>query len=92
VLIVQNQSQLELKFRLPERSLATVAPGGAITARFEALGAARPAKVLRINPTVDPRTRTFEVVAVLDNADGALKPGLLAEVDLAPTPAAAKGK
>jgi len=29
----------------------------------------------RINPSVDPQSRTFEVEALLENADGLLKPG-----------------
>ena len=82
VLVVQDQSVLELRFRLPERSLAEVKVGEAVTAKFEALGVTRQAKVTRIQPVVDPRTRTVEVVAEVPNPDGALKSGLLAEVEL----------
>jgi membrane fusion protein (multidrug efflux system) len=82
VLVVQDQAQLELKFRLPERALAALKEGAVVKARFDALGVSRDATVSRINPTVDPQTRTIELVAVIDNADGALRPGLLAEVDL----------
>ena len=38
-------------------------------------------------PSVDPRTRTIELTAVLDNGDGALRPGLMADVALAAAPA-----
>ena len=82
ILVVQDQATLDLRFRLPERALTTVKPGDAVTAKFESLGLARTAKVARVNPTVDARTRTVEVVAELDNKDLALKPGLLAEVQL----------
>jgi len=84
VLLVQEQGTLDLRFRLPEKSLATVKPGGAVKARFDALGVTRDAKIVRIQPTVDARTRTIEVVAELDNRDLTLKPGLLAEVELVP--------
>jgi multidrug efflux pump subunit AcrA (membrane-fusion protein) len=40
----------------------------------------REVTIKRISPGVDPRTRTIEIVATLDNADGKLKPGMLAEV------------
>ncbi|MGH9860762.1 MAG: efflux RND transporter periplasmic adaptor subunit, partial [Candidatus Acidiferrales bacterium] len=37
----------------------------------------------RINPSVSPETRTFEVEALLDNADGRLKPGFFVNAALA---------
>jgi multidrug efflux pump subunit AcrA (membrane-fusion protein) len=84
VLVVQDQSVLELHLRLPESAIAEVKPGDEVTARFEALNMVRPAKVSRINPTVDAQTRTVEVVAQIPNTDGKLKSGLLASVDLKP--------
>lgn len=81
VLVLQDQSTLELRFRLSEKSLAQVEVGDVVTARFEALGTTRPARVVRINPTVDARSRTVEVVAEIPNQDGSLKSGLLAEVE-----------
>ena len=84
VAIIQDQDTLDLRFRLPEKALATVKPGSTVKARFAALGATHTAKVMRIQPTIDARTRTIEVVAELANSDLALKPGLLAEVELAP--------
>lgn len=86
VLVVQDQSTLDLKFRLPEEQLAHVHAGDPVTATLTSLGVTRSATVARVNPIVDPRTRTIEVVAELDNRDGALKPGLLAEVALGAAP------
>ncbi len=82
VLVVQDQATLELKFRLPERGLAQVKAGDAIRVEVPALGLSRPAKISLIAPRVDPRTRTVELTAVLDNHDGALRPGQLADVEL----------
>jgi RND family efflux transporter MFP subunit len=82
VLVVQDQSVLELRFRLPERSLGELKPGDVVTARFDTAGAARQARVMRIQPSVDPRSRTVEAVAAIPNADGVLKSGLLASVFL----------
>jgi multidrug efflux pump subunit AcrA (membrane-fusion protein) len=53
-----------------------------VTARFEAIGAERTARVHRISPALDLRTRTFEVIARIDNPDGALKSGMLAVIQL----------
>ena len=82
VVVVQDQSVLELRFRLPERLLTKVNQGVTVQAKLEALGVTRDAKVARVNPTIDVRTRSVEVVAELPNPDGKLIPGLLAQVAL----------
>lgn len=82
VLVLQDQATLDLRFRLPERSLATLKVGDEVTAKFSAVNVTKQVKITRINPTVDVRTRTIEVVAELPNADSSLKPGLLAEIEL----------
>jgi RND family efflux transporter MFP subunit len=82
VLVLQDQSTLELKFRLPERALSHVRTGAAITVSLPALGASRKAAISIVAPSVDPRTRTVELTAVLDNRDGALRPGLMADIEL----------
>ena len=82
VLVLQDQATLDLVFRLPERALATVRTGDAIRVSLPALAATRTATVSIVAPSVDPRTRTIELTAVLDNRDGALRPGLMADVAL----------
>jgi RND family efflux transporter MFP subunit len=89
ILVVQDQSVLELHLRLPEHALGQVKVGDVVTARFDAVGAVRQAKVTRISPAVDARTRTVEVVAEIPNRDGALKSGLLASVSLGSSDAGA---
>jgi RND family efflux transporter MFP subunit len=84
VLVVQDQSVLELHLRLPEHALGQVKVGDVVTARFDALNTVRPARVSRINPAVDARTHSVEVVAEIPNPDRALKSGLLASVELKP--------
>lgn len=83
VVVVEDQSRLKLRFRMPESSLATLKEGAPVKVTFEALGEEREATVSWVAPTVDPRTRTVEYVAVLDNRDGKLKSGMLAVVALA---------
>ena len=82
VLVIQDQSVLELRFRLPEKSLTQIKVGDEVNASFEALSLKRVAKVSRIQPAVDARTRTVEVVGEIPNPDGALRSGLLAEVEV----------
>jgi RND family efflux transporter MFP subunit len=82
VVVVQDQSVLDLRFRLPESALRELKVGQPITVRFDALDVSREAKVSRINPAVDARTRTVEVIASIPNKDNTLKSGLLAQVKM----------
>ncbi|MEZ4223478.1 MAG: efflux RND transporter periplasmic adaptor subunit [Polyangiaceae bacterium] len=89
VLVVQDVSALELRARLPERTLSFLAVGTNVKVRFPAVDQELTVPIGRINPAVDPRTRTVEVVAVIDNAGRKLKPGMLAEITIEPKGAAA---
>ncbi|HTU63553.1 MAG TPA: efflux RND transporter periplasmic adaptor subunit [Polyangiales bacterium] len=89
VLVIQDQSTLELRFRLPERALRYVKIGATVKAKFDALGLDREAKVTRIQSAIDAQTRTVEVVVLLPNQDNALRAGLLASVELEPAAAEA---
>jgi len=80
VLIVQDIDVLELHARMPERALSYVKAGDTIHVHIPSLDTNRDVKVKRVNPSVDPRSRTIEVVADLDNEDHKLKPGMLVEV------------
>jgi membrane fusion protein (multidrug efflux system) len=82
VLVLQDQATLDLKFRMPEQALASVRTGDAITVSLPALGLSRKANISIVAPSVDPRTRTVEMTAVLENRDGALRPGLMADISL----------
>lgn len=84
VVEVQDQSTIELRARIPESALRVIREGEHITAHFTALDLARDATVVRIQPTVDPVTRTIELVADVANADGQLRPGMYVEVELTP--------
>lgn len=82
VVIVQDSSVLELRARLPERSLKTLMPGSIIHVKLPAMSLTRDVPIKRINPSLDALTRSVEIIADLDNADGKLKPGMLAELAL----------
>jgi RND family efflux transporter MFP subunit len=83
VLELQDQSQLELRFRVPEAVMRAVEPGTLVRAHFPALDVAHDVKVERLGAEVDPRTRTIEVVCLLPNRDLRLKPGMSADVEIA---------
>jgi RND family efflux transporter MFP subunit len=81
VLIVQDVSSLEVRARVPETWLKRLEPGKPIRIRFPSIEAQRSVPITRINPSIDAMTRTVEVVALVPNKDGALKAGMLVEVD-----------
>lgn len=89
VVVVEDHSVLELRFRLPERALTSIKAGDKVAAQFTAVGLTRDAQVVRISPNVDPMTRTIEVIAEIPNKDGQLKAGMLAELEIGSEPAPA---
>ncbi len=89
VVVVEDHSTLELRFRLPERSLTAIKAGDKVQAQFASVGLTREALVVRISPNVDAATRTIEVIAEIPNKDGLLKAGMLAELEIGATPAPA---
>jgi RND family efflux transporter MFP subunit len=89
VLVVQDVAHLELRANLPENALSQLSPGSELKMTARSVGIERTVQVKRINPTLDPRTRTVEVVADVDNADGKLKVGMFVDVGLAGAASAA---
>lgn len=80
VLVVQDVDKLELRAHLSEKVLGSLQTGSML--RMKTAGITRDVTIKRVNPTIDARTRTIEVVADVDNADGKLKVGMLVEVAL----------
>lgn len=76
-------SPIEVEFHLAEVDSGRVAVGRPVDVRVapfpdESFGAL----VTVVSPTLDPKTRTLRVKAQLENADGRLRPGLFARIDL----------
>lgn len=74
---------VEVEFTLTERDSGRVALGDLVEVRV----APHPDEVFRatvnvVSPRIDPRTRTLRVKALIENADGRLRPGLFARADL----------
>jgi membrane fusion protein (multidrug efflux system) len=74
---------IEVEFHLPEADSARVGEGMPIDVSV----APYPDEVFRavvhvVSPTIDPRTRTLRVRALMENTDGRLRPGLFARANL----------
>jgi RND family efflux transporter MFP subunit len=87
VLEINDVDHLELHANLPERALAVIKERTMLRISASTVGIERTVPGKRINPTIDLRTRTVEVVADVDNKDERLKVGML--VDVAPADGAA---
>ena len=80
-LVIENP--LRLWTNVPERHSSDVKPGQAVRVSV----ASHPdkvfqGKVARINPQVDPVSRTFQIEAVIPNDDGTLRPGGFAKASI----------
>src|SRR5690606_5202920 len=84
VVIDQDQSLIEVRAQIPQPALKLVHAADPATTHFTAVEISREARVVRIMPTVDPMTRTIEIVTEVDNSDGALRPGMYVELELRP--------
>jgi len=87
LLRIVDLSVLWLDAQLPERDYATVRPGQEATATVAALpGRTLHGRVVFVAPELDAASRTGTVRMEVDNADGALRPGMFARVGLVHAP------
>jgi membrane fusion protein (multidrug efflux system) len=81
--VVEQTAPLKLRFRVPERYLATVHAGQGVAATVDPYPAeAFEGRVTLVGGSVDTASRTFLVEAEFPNRDGRLRPGLFARVQL----------
>jgi membrane fusion protein (multidrug efflux system) len=74
---------LEVEFSVAEKESSRVALGSEVDVRVAPFpDESFRAVVTLVSPTIDARTRTLGLRAVLPNPDGRLRPGLFAHVDL----------
>jgi membrane fusion protein (multidrug efflux system) len=73
---LDDVSVVKVDFAAPESALDLARPGA--VARLTAASLPEPvlARVASVDTRIDPRTRTFIARALVDNADGSLKPGM----------------
>lgn len=80
---VVTAERLILRLRLTEQDYVRVQQGMGVEVRPPALPElVREGTVRRVSPVLDPLTRTASVEVALDNADGRLRPGMVAEASI----------
>lgn len=83
VMVIVDNNRLRARLKVPEKMAAWVAVGQPVKVAVEAYpGRAFEGTVSRMNPSVDPQTRSFDVEALLDNREGLLKPGFFARASI----------
>jgi len=76
-------SLLKLRAMVPERTIGVVREQQPVEVRVDAYpDQVFQATLRRINPTIDPRSRTFEIEAVVPNDDHLLRPGGFAKAEI----------
>jgi Cu(I)/Ag(I) efflux system membrane fusion protein len=87
LMTVNGLTTVWIEAALPQATAATVRRGTPVVVTVDALpGRSFHGTVETLLPDVDAVTRTQRARIVLDNADGALSPGMFATVQLNPTP------
>ena len=81
--VVMQTSPLKLRFKVPERYLASVHAGDSVKATVDPYpNQVFQGKVTTVGGVVDSATRSFLVETEFANGDGKLKPGLFARVEM----------
>lgn len=84
LLTVSRVESLQLVLHLPDGALAAAAPGAEVRFTVQAHpGREWAARVTRVAPSIDPVTRTVQVVAAVEDPSGALRPEMFATARLA---------
>ncbi len=75
-MVIVSMDPLRVRLKIPETMAGWIRLGDRIQVSVEAYpGRTFSGTLSRINPTVDPQNRAFEVEALLENSEGLLKPG-----------------
>jgi RND family efflux transporter MFP subunit len=83
ILVLQDIRTVKVQVEVPERQIARVVPGIPVRLSVDPYtGQVFRGTVTRIVHALDPRARTMGVEVDIPNADGRLKPGMFARVDL----------
>lgn len=84
--VVANTGVVKVVFGVPDTVLGEISLGSELTIQTESLPERSfNSTVTEVSPAADQRTRIFEVSVSVSNADGALRPGMVAALDLGKT-------
>ncbi|MCH8558514.1 MAG: efflux RND transporter periplasmic adaptor subunit [Balneolia bacterium] len=79
---LQNMSQMNIDFSVPERYAPRVNPGNQVSFTIQGVDSTFAGEVYAVEPRIDTRTRTLQIRARTDNENGMLRPGGFADINL----------
>jgi membrane fusion protein (multidrug efflux system) len=80
---LQSVSPIHADFWLPQQAISELRPGAQTRMRTDAFpDATWEGEITTVNPEVDAATRNVRVRATFENADGRLRPGMFANVEV----------
>src|SRR5438552_10912547 len=83
VTVIVSMDPLRVRLKIPETMAGWILVGDRIQVSVDAYpDKTFSGKLTRINPSVDPQNRTFEVEALLENSEGLLKPGFFVKASI----------
>jgi len=83
ILTVQDIQTVKVQIEVPERNIARVTVGSRVRLTVDPYESqVFTGKVARVVHNLDPRTRTMGIEVEIPNADGLLKPGMFARVEV----------
>jgi RND family efflux transporter MFP subunit len=86
VMAIVNVDPMRVRVKVPEKMSAWVPVGQPANVSVEAYPDRMfTGKISRLNPSVDPQTRTFDAEALIENHQGLLKPGFFAKAAIPST-------
>ncbi len=88
--VVADTTTVKVVFGAPDMLAEKLTMGSKLKVAVETKPGELEATVTRISPSADPKARVFNVEARLDNADGGLKTGMIASLEV-PTSALTEG-
>jgi multidrug efflux system membrane fusion protein len=85
--VLADLTRVKAVFGVPDSVVERLRIGTELPVKSEAFGEAFPGRVTAVSPSADPESRVFSVEVTIPNADGRLKAGMIASVELEPADA-----
>jgi len=83
VMVLVRMDQLRARLQVPEKWAGALQTGATVDVRVDAYpNEVFQGKLVRINPSVNPDSRSFEIEAMIPNPSGKLKPGFFVQGSL----------
>lgn len=82
ILVLEKVDLLELRARVSSEHLQQLKAGLEVTIYPDGFSHSLQARIDRVNPAIDPVDRSVEVICMVPNPTGILKPGLFAKLEI----------